>query len=314
MEEKNIMATTPHLGITLVEQSQAQKEITVNMALARVDAVLNSGAKSKAVATPPGSPADGDVYIVAASPTGGWTGQAGNIAYFDAIWRFITPREGMTLWVNDEDICYSYDGSAWVLSNNPSEFENLSMLGVNTTADSTNKLSVSSSAVLFNHTGAGTQAKLNKSSTTDTASFLFQTGFSGRAEFGTTGDDNFTMKVSSNGSTWLSAMKIMAATGRVAFKSIATGISAAGTTQGTATVLTKSFNEVTTVAASSGVALPSPEAGEIVVVANQGANALSVYPASGHSINSLSANAAQSLATDTRRIFFALTTSKWYAL
>jgi hypothetical protein len=308
------MATTPHLGITLVEQAQAQKEVTVNMALARIDALLNCGAKSRAIATPPVAPADGDVYIVAASPTGDWSGQPGKIAYFDAIWRFITPREGVTLWVNDEDVAYSYDGAAWVLSNDPSEFQNLSLLGVNATADSTNKLAVASSAVLFNNVGAGVQAKLNKNSASDTASFLFQTGASGRAEFGTTGDDNFTMKVSSNGSTWLSAIKIMAATGRVAFKSLATGISAAGTTQGTATALTKSFNEVTTVAASAGVILPSPEAGEIVVVANQGANALNVYPASGHSINSLSANTAQSLATDTRRIFFALSTSKWYSL
>jgi len=308
------MATTPHLGITLVEQAQAQKEVTVNMALARIDAVLNNGAKSKAVTTPPGSPAAGDVYIVAALPTGAWAGQAGNIAYFDTVWRFITPREGITLWVNDEDLSYSFDGAAWVLTSNPNQFQNLSMLGVNATADSTNKLSVASSAVLFNHIGAGTQVKLNKNAASDTDSFLFQTGFSGRAEFGTTGDDNFTLKVSSNGSTWLSALKIMAATGRVAFKSLATGVSAAGTTQGTATALTRSFNEVTTVAASAGVVLPAPEAGEIVMVANQGANALSVYPASGHSINNLSANTAQSLATDTRRVFFALSTSKWYAL
>ncbi len=308
------MTTTPHLGITLVEQAQAQKEVTVNTALVRIDAILNSGAKSRAVATPPGSPVAGDLYIVAASPTGDWTGKAGNIAYFDAIWKFITPAEGLTLWVNDEDLLYSYNGAAWVLSSNPVEFQNLTKLGVNTSADTTNKLAVASSAVLFNHIGTSIQAKLNKNSAADSASFLFQTGFSGRAEFGTTGDDNFTLKVSSNGSTWLDAFKIIAATGRVAFKSIATGLSAAGTTQGTATALTKSFNEVTTVAASSGVVLPAPEAGEIVVVANQGANALNVYPASGHSINSLSANTAQSLATDTRRIFFALSTSKWYAL
>lgn len=308
------MTTTPHLGITLVEQAQAQKEITVNMALMRIDAILNSGAKSRVVATPPGSPVDGDVYIVAASPTGDWSGKAGNIAYFDTIWKFIIPAEGVTLWVNDEDLLYSYNGAAWVLSNNPVEFQNLSKLGVNTSADTTNKLAVASSAVLFNHIGTSIQAKLNKNSAADSASFLFQTGFSGRAEFGTTGDDNFTLKVSSNGSTWLDALKIVAATGRVAFKSIATGVSAAGTTQGTATALTKSFNEVTTVAASAGVALPAPEAGEIVMVANQGANALSVYPASGHSINSLSANTAQSLATDTRRMFFAVSGSKWYAI
>ncbi len=308
------MTTTPHLGVTLVEQAQAQKEVTVNQAFARIDAILNSGAKSKAVATPPASPAAGDLYIVAASPTGDWSGQAGKLAYFDAIWRFITPMEGMTLWVNDENLLYSYDGAAWILSNNPTEFQNLTKLGINATADATNKLSVASGSILFNHNGTNIQTKLNKNSSSDTASFLYQTGFSGRAEFGTIGDDNFTLKVSSNGSTWLDALKIIASTGRVAFKSIATGISAAGTTQGTATALTKSFNEVTAVSASQGVVLPSPEAGEIVMIANQGANALNVYPASGHSINNLSANTAQSLATDTRRIFFAVTSSKWYAL
>ncbi|MEK6746512.1 MAG: DUF2793 domain-containing protein [Pseudomonadota bacterium] len=308
------MATTPHLGITLVEQAQAQKEVTVNQAFARIDALLNTGAKSRVIATPPGSPAAGDLYIVAASPTGSWAGQAGKITYFDGIWRFITPIEGMILWVNDENLIYSYDGSAWILANNPTEFQNLTKLGVNATADTTNKLAVASSAILFNHNGAGIQTKLNKNSASDTASVLYQTGTSGRAEFGTIGDDNFTMKVSSNGSSWLDAIKIIAATGRVAFKSIATSVSAAGSTQGTATALTKSFNEITTVASGQGVVLPSPEAGEIIMVANQGANALNIYPATGHSINNLSANTAQSLATDTRKIFFATGGSKWYSL
>lgn len=107
------MATTTHLGVTFVEQSQSQKEVTVNEALARIDAVLNTGAQSRSIATPPGSPATGDVYIVAASPTGDWSGHAGEITYFDQVWRFIVPLEGMTLWVNDEDVTYIYSGSLW---------------------------------------------------------------------------------------------------------------------------------------------------------------------------------------------------------
>lgn len=107
------MTTTHHLGITLVETSQAQKEVTVNEALSKMDAVLNTGAKDKDLATPPGSPANGDVYIVAASATGAWSGQSGKLAYYDSGWKFITPREGMTLWVNDEDKIYSYNGSSW---------------------------------------------------------------------------------------------------------------------------------------------------------------------------------------------------------
>lgn len=108
------MATSTHLGITLVEQSQSQKEVTVNQAFTRIDAILNTGAKSKTVNTPPGSPVSGDLYIVGSSPTGAWAGQAGKLAYYDQIWRFITPNEGMSLWVDDEDLIYSYTGSSWV--------------------------------------------------------------------------------------------------------------------------------------------------------------------------------------------------------
>lgn len=107
------MTTTNHLGITLVETSQAQKEVTVNAAISKIDAILNTGAKDKDIATPPGSPAAGDVYIVAASPTGAWSGHAGHIAYYDQTWKFITPNEGMRLWVNDENKLYAYDGATW---------------------------------------------------------------------------------------------------------------------------------------------------------------------------------------------------------
>lgn len=110
------MATTTHLALTLVDQAQAQKEVTVNAALSRIDAILNTGAIDKDLATPPGSPAEGDVYIVAASPTGAWSGQAGAVAYYNQSWKFIAPNEGMTLWVKDEDIHYSYNGAAWAAS------------------------------------------------------------------------------------------------------------------------------------------------------------------------------------------------------
>ena len=107
------MATTTHLGITLLEQSQAQKEITVNEALARIDALLNSGAIDRDLNTPPVSPAEGDVYIVGASPTGSWSGKARQVAYFDQIWRFIAPNEGLLVWLNDENQHVVFDGTNW---------------------------------------------------------------------------------------------------------------------------------------------------------------------------------------------------------
>jgi hypothetical protein len=109
------MTTTSHLGVTLLEQAQAQKEVTVNEALTRIDAILNTGAVSQAVSTPPGSPAAGAIYIIGALPTGSWSGKARQLAYFDQIWRFVVPNEGMSMWVNDEDLLYSYDGTDWVV-------------------------------------------------------------------------------------------------------------------------------------------------------------------------------------------------------
>ena len=108
------MATTPHLGLTLVEQAQAQKEVTVNHAFHRIDALLNTGVIDKDFAAPPASPAEGDVYIIAASPTGDWAGHAGHIAYFQQIWRFIIPQEGASIWVRDEDATYVFNGSTWI--------------------------------------------------------------------------------------------------------------------------------------------------------------------------------------------------------
>ncbi len=113
------MATSNHLGITLLEQSQAQKDVTANEAFARVDAVLNTGFIDHTLATPPVSPSEGDVYIVAATGTGDWAGQDDNVAYFDGgVWRFIVPGEGLRLWSAPEDRDYIYDGSAWLAESN----------------------------------------------------------------------------------------------------------------------------------------------------------------------------------------------------
>ena len=73
------MTTTTNLGIPLIDQSQAQKEVTINQALNVFDAMIGNTAISRSVAAPPISPATGDVYIVAASPTGAWAGKNNKI-------------------------------------------------------------------------------------------------------------------------------------------------------------------------------------------------------------------------------------------
>ena len=83
-------------------------------------------------------------------------------------------------------------------------------------------------------------------------------------------------------------------------KDAGASISAAGTTQGTATELVNADSELTTVAAGAGVALASAlAAGDEQTVFNAGANAVKIYPPSGMRINALATNAPMTLATNT---------------
>lgn len=92
------------------------------------------------------------------------------------------------------------------------------------------------------------------------------------------------------------------------------GISAAGTTQGTATALVSDITQVSTVGSGQGVILPSSEPGKIFRVVNKGANALLVYPPTSSQINALATNAGFSLAVDAAQEFFCATTAIWYTL
>ena len=101
---------------------------------------------------------------------------------------------------------------------NTSNLQQLSMVGINTQADEDNKLSIKSDYVLFDNNGNSSKIKVNKATETDTASHLFQTNYGGRAEFGLIGNDDFTLKVSSDGETWNNAFVVDKETGNVDFK------------------------------------------------------------------------------------------------
>lgn len=107
--------TTPRLGAPELVSAQATPETTVNEQIRYVE----QGAghfifKDRDLATPPGSPADGDCYLVATSGTGTWSGHDGDIAfYLSTAWVFINAVEGMRAYVNDEDIEIVFNGSAW---------------------------------------------------------------------------------------------------------------------------------------------------------------------------------------------------------
>ena len=101
---------------------------------------------------------------------------------------------------------------------NSKELNNLTGLGINCEFDEDNKLMVKSDYVLFDNNGGDSKIKANKSTITQTASHLFQNNYSGRAEFGLIGNDDFSLKVSSDGSEWKEAFVVDKTTGNVDFK------------------------------------------------------------------------------------------------
>jgi len=90
-----------------------------------------------------------------------------------------------------------------------------------------------------------------------------------------------------------------------------TGLVAAGTTAATALQLKFVYNQVATTAASSGVKLPITETGELIVVANDGANSLTVYPQTGSTIDGVS---SVSIATTKRAFFIAVSLTAWVSI
>jgi Protein of unknown function (DUF2793) len=205
---------TPILQLPLILPAQAQKHVTHNEALRLLDVMVQLSVLTRNLTVPPATPSVGDRHIVPTGATGDWAGQAGRIALRAVTgWEFIQPLAGWTAQVMTEGQAAVFDGVVWQAPSDGTV--SVARLGVSTTADATNRLAVSSPATLLNHAGAGHQVKVNKATAGDTASLLFQTGFSGRAEMGTAGSDDFAVKVSADGSAFFTALQAAGATGEV---------------------------------------------------------------------------------------------------
>lgn len=205
---------SPILDLPYIQPSQAQKHVTHNEALRRLDVIVQLKVKGVGNTTPPGAPAEGDVYAVGLGAGGVWSGQDTMLAAFlDGSWFFVAPQVGWRTWDAQAEVLRVWDGNTWASIGG--EPESLELLGINATADTINRLSVSAQATLLNHDGAGHQLKLNKFAQADTASLLYQTSFTGHAEMGLAGDDNFSIKVSADGNAWTEALVINSNTGFV---------------------------------------------------------------------------------------------------
>lgn len=210
------MSDSPMLGLPLLAAAQAQKHVTHNEALLRLDALIHLSVIARNLTGPPAAASDGDRYLVAASPSGAWAGQQGTIALAQGGgWVFLAPRKGWRLWVEGEGRLLAFDGALWREPFTVTDLQNLLHLGVNATADDVNRLAVSAAATLLNHAGSDHRLKLNKNAPGDTASLVYQTNWSGRAEMGLAGSEDFRINVSGDGAAWKTALAIDRASGTV---------------------------------------------------------------------------------------------------
>lgn len=197
------------LALPYIQPSQAQKHVTHNEALRRLDILVQLGVAGFGAEAPPAAPEEGEVHALGASPTGAWSGQAGMIAArADGAWHFIAPQEGWRAWGRAEQELRVWTGSDW--TGLQAETDHLAGVGIGTAADEINRLAVKAEATLLSHDGAGHQLKINKAGAGETASVLFQSNWSGRAEIGLSGEDDFTVKLSEDGTAWVQAMTVTA--------------------------------------------------------------------------------------------------------
>lgn len=228
------MTNTTNLNLPTIEVSQAQKHVTHNDALRMLDALVQLAVADRDLSAPPASPAEGQRWIIKSPGTGDWAGHDNAIAAWqDGAWAFYGPQTGWLAYVLDEGVIVGWNGSAWIDAiAAPTALDNLTQLGIGTTADVVNTLSARLNNALFvakpsAEGGDGSlRYKLSKENAAGTLSFLFQDNFSGRAEIGLTGDDNFHFKVSPDGSTWLDALVLDASTGDLQMGGANTVISA----------------------------------------------------------------------------------------
>ena len=112
--------TTTNLGLPEWAANQNQPDVTHNTALRVLDCLTQMRAQSMTETAPPGSPLDGDVYLMASGSSGAWAGRApGDVAmYIGTAWVFRTPKGGWECWVIDDEQRVRFDdGSspgAWI--------------------------------------------------------------------------------------------------------------------------------------------------------------------------------------------------------
>lgn len=217
------MTTTPRLRLPLMASAQSQKHVTHNAALILLDAMTHCAVSAIGTNAPPQSASSGECHVVGSAPTGAFASAAGEFAIYDGYaWQFVPVRRGNLVFNLSDSRFWFFESSGWrPMSDLFAAPASLEQLGIGTAPDAVNRFAVKLNASLFtarptSESGSGDlRMSLNKQGASHTVSQIYQSNFSARAETGLAGDDNFRLKLSSDGVNWRDALIGYVASGAV---------------------------------------------------------------------------------------------------
>lgn len=223
---------TARLGLPYLAAGQMQKHVTLNEALTRLDAMVQTAVVSRTEATQPPAPLDGALYILPTGATGAaWTGrpEGALMRAENGGWTLVEVPEGLVALVIDAGELVVCAGGGWVsLGERLDMIQNLGRFGLATTADAANPFAARLNKALWTALSSadggdgGLRLTFNKEGPAEVLSLLFQSGWEGRAELGLVGDDDFRLKVSADGSAWRDVWSVDRASGLISFERGAT--------------------------------------------------------------------------------------------
>lgn len=107
--------TSDRYALPFIAAGQAQKELTHNEAVNRIDTLLHLSVLSLSLSAPPPDAAPGNAWIVGAAATGAWSGHTTEIVSFDeGGWRFVVPVAGCLAWVIDLGVFAIWTNNSWM--------------------------------------------------------------------------------------------------------------------------------------------------------------------------------------------------------
>lgn len=106
---------TANCGLPLLMPAQAQKHVTVNDALLRVDGQLDLVLQSTRRTIPPAVVIDGQCWAVPVGAVNAWEGHEGQIAIgANGGWIFVAATYGRRAVIADQGVTAIHDGRGWV--------------------------------------------------------------------------------------------------------------------------------------------------------------------------------------------------------